>query len=65
MKTTRMLAVTMLTAASVLALHWAQAQQPGIQRTDVTRHDLGIPGREVIQVRVDFSPGALATANGL
>ncbi len=22
------------------------------------RHDLGVPGREVIQVRVDFAPGA-------
>jgi quercetin dioxygenase-like cupin family protein len=47
----------MLIVASVLALHGAQAQQPGIKRTDVQRHDLGIPGREVIQVRVDFAPG--------
>jgi quercetin dioxygenase-like cupin family protein len=34
-----------------------QAQQTGITRTDVQRHDLGVPGREVIQVRVDFAPG--------
>jgi quercetin dioxygenase-like cupin family protein len=34
-----------------------RAQQPGIKRTDVLRHDLGVPGREVIQVRVDFAPG--------
>jgi quercetin dioxygenase-like cupin family protein len=27
-------------------------------RTDLQRHDLGIPGREVLQARVDFAPGA-------
>ena len=34
----------------------ARAQQPGIKRTDLQRHDLGVPGREVVQVRVDFDP---------
>src|SRR4029078_8451344 len=43
-------------AAGVLALHAAQAQQ-GIKRTDLQQHDLSAPGREVIQVRVDFAPG--------
>lgn len=33
------------------------AQQPGFRRTDLQRHDLSIPGYEVIQVRVDFDPG--------
>jgi len=46
-----------LTIGSVLALHVTQAQT-GITRTDALRHDLGVPGREVIQVRVDFAPGA-------
>ena len=36
----------------------AFAQQAGIHRTDVGRHDLEIPGRELIQVRVAFAPGA-------
>jgi quercetin dioxygenase-like cupin family protein len=36
----------------------AQTQQPGIKRTDLQRHDLSFPGREVVQVRVDFAPGA-------
>ena len=45
-------------AASVLALPAAQAQPSGITRTDLQRHDLSIPGREVVQVRVDFAPGA-------
>jgi quercetin dioxygenase-like cupin family protein len=34
-----------------------QAQQTGSKRTDLQRHDLSAPGREVIQVRVDFDPG--------
>ncbi|HEY6546328.1 MAG TPA: hypothetical protein VI589_00420, partial [Vicinamibacteria bacterium] len=53
MNTTRIFAVAMLIIASGLV----QAQPPGIKRTDVLRNDLGVPGREVIQVRVDFAPG--------
>ena len=62
MKTTRMMAVAVavLFAGNGLALHMAQAQQPGVTRTDLLRHDLGVPGREVVQVRVDIAPGALA-----
>jgi quercetin dioxygenase-like cupin family protein len=52
-----MMAVAALIAGSGVALNVASAQQSGITRTDVVRHDLGVPGREVIQVRVDFSPG--------
>ena len=33
---------------------------PPIGRTDLQRHDLSTPGREMIQTRVDFAPGALA-----
>jgi quercetin dioxygenase-like cupin family protein len=29
---------------------------PGLTRTDLQRHDLSIPGREVIQNRVDITP---------
>ena len=43
-----------------MAPHPAQAQQGGTKRTDLQRHDLGAPGREVIQVRVDFDPGYVA-----
>jgi quercetin dioxygenase-like cupin family protein len=35
-------------------------QQAGITRTDLQRHDLSVPGREVIQNRVDISPEAPA-----
>ena len=56
MNTARMM-VAVLIAGSGLVLHVTHAQQPGIKRTDALRHDLGVPGREVIQVRVDFDPG--------
>ena len=51
------MATAALMAASVLALSAAQAQPSGIKRTDLQRHDLSAPGREVVQVRVDFAPG--------
>jgi quercetin dioxygenase-like cupin family protein len=41
----------------ILALHASQAQQAGIKRTDLQQHDLSLPGREVIQTRVDIDPG--------
>jgi hypothetical protein len=33
-----------------------QQQASGIERTDLQQHDLSIPGREVVQNRVDISP---------
>ena len=38
-------------------LRGRQAQQPEVNRTELQRYDLSIPGREVIQVRVDLDPG--------
>jgi quercetin dioxygenase-like cupin family protein len=35
-------------------------QAPGIKRTDLQEHDLSIPGRMVIQNRVELSPEAPA-----
>ena len=35
----------------------AQAQPTGITRIDLQRHDLSVPGREAVQVRVDLEPG--------
>ena len=60
MKTTRTMAVAVLIVGSGLALHVATAQVPGTRRTELQRHDLSAPGREVIQVRVDFDPGYIA-----
>jgi len=33
-------------------------QVPGLWRTDLQQHDLSVPGREVIQNRVELSPEA-------
>jgi quercetin dioxygenase-like cupin family protein len=57
MNTAGIVAVAVLIAGSGLARHVAQAQQAGTKRTDLQRHDLSVPGREVVQVRVDFDPG--------
>jgi len=63
MKTTRILAAAALIVASILAPSVVLAQsavlvQPaGIKRTDLMRNDLSAPGREVIQVLVEFAPG--------
>jgi quercetin dioxygenase-like cupin family protein len=52
-----------LTAAACMMLFGglaplaAQAQLPGTRRTDLQRHDLSIPGREVIQSKVELDPG--------
>jgi quercetin dioxygenase-like cupin family protein len=57
MKKALIMGVAMLIAGSGVAPDLAQAQQPGSKRTELQRHDLSAPGREVIQVRVDFDPG--------
>jgi quercetin dioxygenase-like cupin family protein len=60
MKTSvRMMAAALLIAGNGLALNLAHAQQPpGIGRTQALKHDLPQAGREIVQVRVDFAPGA-------
>ena len=57
MKTARIIALAVLMVASGLALHVALSQQQGIKRTNLQRHDLSVPGREVVQVRVELAPG--------
>jgi quercetin dioxygenase-like cupin family protein len=56
MKTSRIVVAAVLLVAA-LALHAVSAQQQGVKRTELQRHDLSVPGREVIQVRVDLDPG--------
>ncbi len=60
MKGARIATVALLLLCLGPAAHRARAQQPGVKRTDLQRHDLSIPGREAIQVRVDFAPGVVA-----
>jgi quercetin dioxygenase-like cupin family protein len=57
MKKFKITAMAMLVTAAALAPLGAQAQQNGVTRTDLQRHDISAPGREAIQVRVDLAPG--------
>lgn len=54
---TTIMATAMLIFGITLGSHVVQAQQTGSKRTDLQRNDLSAPGREVVQVRVDFDPG--------
>ncbi|ERR1044072_2238384 len=47
-------------AIAITASFSAQAQQKGVHRTDLQRHDLSIAGHEAVQVRVDIDPGVTA-----
>ena len=60
MKATRIMAIAALIATTGLALHVAQAQLVGSRRIDLQRHDLSVPGREVIQAIVELEPGTIA-----
>jgi quercetin dioxygenase-like cupin family protein len=46
---------------SSVVLHIAQAQQVGITRIDLQRHDLSVPGREVVQTIVELDPGVTSS----
>ena len=59
MKATWVMAAMVLISAVGLALQVAQAQQ-GFNRIDLQRHDLSVPGREAIQVRVELEPGVVS-----
>jgi quercetin dioxygenase-like cupin family protein len=60
MKATILMVMAMLSSGSLMTLDPASAQQAGVTRTDLLRNDLSVPGREVVQVRVDIAPGVLA-----
>lgn len=49
-------AVTLLVLGSS-ALEVAQSQQAGVKRTEVQKHALSVPGREIVQAHVDIAPG--------
>lgn len=58
MRTTRIVvAAAALIVAGALAPDAVLAQQAGVRRTELQRHDLSAPGREVIQVRVELDAG--------
>jgi quercetin dioxygenase-like cupin family protein len=55
MKSTFILMLAVL-LGGVVTSSAAQASSPNTKRTELQRHDLSVPGRELIQVRVDFDP---------
>jgi quercetin dioxygenase-like cupin family protein len=57
MTTMSRMAIAVLVIGSCLAMPMVRAQQTGIRRIDLQRHDLSVSGREVVQVRVEFNPG--------
>ena len=60
MRVTHIVGAAILIATGAMTPNAAEAQQTGSKRTDLQRHDLSVPGREVVQVRVDFDPGYAA-----
>jgi quercetin dioxygenase-like cupin family protein len=59
MKTGRIIAAVPLAVGVCFAVQLATASQPGVKRMLLQRRDLSATGREVVQVRVDLSPGVL------
>ena len=46
-------------AALAMAIVASQAQQAGFRRNLLQQADLSVPGREVVQARVEIDPGAV------
>jgi quercetin dioxygenase-like cupin family protein len=61
MRATRFVLVWVVIFASGLILHVGRAQQAGITRIDLQRHDLSAPGREVVQTIVELAPGVTSS----
>lgn len=54
------LIATTLLALATLVSSGAHAQVAGLGRTDLLKENLATPGKELVQVRVDFAPGVEA-----
>ena len=53
--------MAMAIVAAGLVLHAGRAQQAGTRRIDLQRHDLSVPGREVVQTIVELDPGVTSS----
>jgi quercetin dioxygenase-like cupin family protein len=61
MQARRMAVVAAVIVAGGLVVHVARAQQAGTKRIDLQRHDLSVPGREVVQTIVELGPGVTSS----
>jgi quercetin dioxygenase-like cupin family protein len=61
MQAGRIAVVAAVIVASSLTVLLARAQQAGTRRIDLQRHDLSVPGREVIQTIVELDPGVTSS----
>ena len=61
MKARRIAVVAAVIVAGGLVLHVTRAQEAGTRRIDLQRHDLSVPGREVIQTIVELDPGVTSS----
>ena len=59
MKKNRVITIVLIFGIG-LTLNVVLAQLTGTKRTDLQRHDLSVPGREVIQTKVELAPGTTA-----
>lgn len=57
------IAATALLAMGGGVALYGQGPPPGVTRTDLQRHDLSIPGREMVQATIALAPGATAPAH--
>jgi len=57
MQARRIAAVAAVIFTGVVVLQVVKAQPAGPKRMDLQRHDLSVPGREVIQTIVELAPG--------
>ena len=62
MRTIMIMAAGALVIAGAMQLTKANAEEP-IQRTDLVKNDIDVPGHEAVQVRVDIAPGAFAPSH--
>lgn len=63
MKAMQLVTTLALTVAALVAPHSTLADDvvlPGLKRTNLMKQDLSAPGREVVQVLVEFPPGLSA-----
>lgn len=51
-------ALVLACTAATWGVSTSHAQQPGFKRVELQKHDLGMPGREMVQARGEIEAGA-------